>query len=149
MRTSPVWKKNLFAILNEHLCYQQLFLPSPSFCGWGRLTKYPENLGFGRQGLHAETFQYPASYRTDHGISITLPSVPLSELERQPVKPARCRTLLQPGANAVAHAGHPGRAARRASPGTHTPGSAALARLSAHLETRPSNSCWAPALKYF
>lgn len=31
----------------------------------------------------------------------------LSEVERQPLKPARCRTLLQPGANLVAHAGAP------------------------------------------
>lgn len=107
MRTSPICKKNLLAILNEHSCYQQLFLPSPSFCSWERLTKSSENLGYGTPGFHAATFQYPASYIKDHGTQITLPSVALSGVEWQPLKSARCITLLQPGANLVAHAGAP------------------------------------------
>lgn len=119
MRTSPIWKKNLCAILNEHSCYQQLFLPSPSFCSWEMLTESAANLGFGRQGLCAITFQYSASHITDHGKQIIPSSVALPEVGQQPPKSARCRILLQPGANWAACAGA-GRAGSQESIPLHT-----------------------------
>lgn len=146
-----------FSKLQEKLVchpeWTQLFLPSPSFYSWERLTKSTENLGIGRQRLRAIAFLYPACYITDHGIQVTHPSAALSEVECQPLKSACCRTLLAPGANLVAHAGVPWAGSQESIPRhTHAVKSGSVAfphGLVLHLETRPKNSCWAPALKYF
>lgn len=153
MRTSPYCKKNQFAILNEHSHFYLAHRFTAGEANKMLENLSTENLGIGRQWLHAIAFLYPACYITDHGIQVTHPSAALSEVECQPLKSACCRTLLAPGANLVAHAGVPWAGSQESVPRhTHAVKSGSVAfphGLVLHLETRPKNSCWAPALKYF